>query len=206
MNFGPRVVAVLLPGGAVCRHECWPHPGVGSSRQCLRGRGGQSGGFTSGTVRGDPARSPQRGPVDSGASRTPQGPPAGGAAALASALPPPRKEYVARPRPATDPWSEVIDAWLVADKDVPRKQRHTARRVWQRLVAEHGATLSEVTVSRYVARRRVELDLVHTEVFIPQTHKPGAEAEVDFGEFYTTLAGQQVKCWMFVMRLSHCAK
>ena len=125
--------------------------------------------------------------------------------ALASALPPPRKEYVARTRPATDPWSEVIDAWLIADKDVPRKQRHTARRVWQRLVAEHGAVLSEISVSRYVARRRVELDLVHVEVFIPQTHKPGAEAEVDFGEFYTTLAGAQVKCWMFVMRLSHCA-
>ena len=110
--------------------------------------------------------------------------------ALASALPPPRKEYGARPRPATDPWSGVIDAWLVADKDAPRKQRHTARRVWQRLVAEHGATLSEVTVARYVARRRVELDLVHTEVCIPQAHEPGAEAEVDFGEFYFTIAGQ----------------
>ena len=35
----------------------------------------------------------------------------------------------------------VIDAWLIADKDAPRKQRHTARRVWQRLVAEHQATL-----------------------------------------------------------------
>src|SRR5665811_925569 len=96
--------------------------------------------------------------------------------ALASALPPPRKEYVARSRPAIDQWSGVIDAWLVADKDAPRKQRHTARRVWKRLVAEHGATLSEVTVSRYVARRRVELDLVHTEVFIPQAHEPGGEA------------------------------
>jgi hypothetical protein len=31
---------------------------------------------------------------------------------------------------------------------VPRRQRHTARRVWQRLVAEHGATVSEVTASR----------------------------------------------------------
>src|SRR5664279_5797560 len=41
--------------------------------------------------------------------------------ALASALPPPRKEYVARYRPATDPWAEVIDAWLIADKDVPGK-------------------------------------------------------------------------------------
>jgi transposase len=126
--------------------------------------------------------------------------------ALASALPPPRKEYVARPRPATDPWAEVIDAWLVADKDAPRKQRHTARRVWERLVAEHGAVLSEITVSRYVARRRVELDLVHVEVCIPQTHAPGAEAEVDFGEFYTTIAGALVKVWMFVMRLSHCGR
>ena len=78
--------------------------------------------------------------------------------------------------------------------------------VWQRLVAEHGATVSEVTVSRYVARRRVELDLVHSEVFIPQAHEPGAEAEVDFGEFYTTIAGAQVKVWMFVMRLSHSGK
>ena len=126
--------------------------------------------------------------------------------ALASALPPPRKDYVARSRPATDPWSEVIDAWLIADKDAPRKQRHTARRVWQRLVAEHGATLSEVTVSRYVARRRVELDLVQVEVCIPQSHEPGAEAEVDFGEFYTTIAGQLVKYWMFVMRLSHSGR
>jgi hypothetical protein len=68
--------------------------------------------------------------------------------ALASALPPPRTEYVARSRPAIDPWAGVIDAWLIADQGEHRKQRHTARRVWQRLVAEHGAVLSEVTVSR----------------------------------------------------------
>lgn len=52
---------------------------------------------------------------------------------------------------------QVTDGWLLADREVPHKQRHTARRVWQRLVAEHGASLAEVTVSRYVARRRVEL-------------------------------------------------
>jgi len=126
--------------------------------------------------------------------------------ALASALPPPRKAYRARPRPAIDQWAVVIDAWLISDKDVHRKQRHTARRVWQRLVAEHGAVVSEVTVSRYVARRRVELDLVHVEVCIPQTHEPGAEAEVDFGEFYATIGGVLVKLWMFVMRLSHCGR
>jgi hypothetical protein len=103
--------------------------------------------------------------------------------ALASAVPPPRKVYPRRPRPAIDPYVEVIDSWLLADRDVPRKQRHTARRVWQRLVAEHGAALAEVTVSRYVAGRRVELGLDRVEVAVPQAHLPGAEAEVDFGEF-----------------------
>jgi transposase len=126
--------------------------------------------------------------------------------ALASALPPPRKGYPPRRRPAIEPWVAVIDGWLVADRDAPRKQRHTARRVWQRLVAEHQATLAEVTVSRYVARRRIELGLVEVEVSIPQTHLPGAEAEVDFGEFYSTRDGQSIKCWMFVMRLSHSGK
>ena len=126
--------------------------------------------------------------------------------ALASAMPPPRKAYARRSRPAVDPWVEVIDSWLLGDRDVARKQRHTARRVWQRLVAEHGAQVAEVTVSRYVARRRVELGLDRMEVMVPQTHPPGAEAEVDFGEFYATIAGKLIKVWMFVMRLSHSGK
>ena len=103
--------------------------------------------------------------------------------ALDDAVPPSRKVYPLRPRPAIDAWVMVIDAWLIADEDAPRKQRHTARRIWQRLVAEHQATCSEVTVSRYVARRRVELGLLTREVAISQTHLAGAEAEVDFGEF-----------------------
>jgi transposase len=126
--------------------------------------------------------------------------------ALASAMPPPRKAYPPRARPAIEPWVAVIDGWLIADRDAPRKQRHTARRVWQRLVAEHHATLAEVTVSRYVARRRVELGREQREVSIPQTHLPGAEAEVDFGEFYSTFAGANIKCWMFVMRLSYSGR
>ena len=126
--------------------------------------------------------------------------------ALASAVPPPRKAYPPRPRPAIDPYVAVIDAWLLADRDVPRKQRHTARRVWQRLVAEHGARLAEVTVSRYVAARRIELGLDRVEVAVPQAHLPGAEAEVDFGEFAATIAGVLTKLWLFVMRLSHSGK
>lgn len=122
--------------------------------------------------------------------------------ALASAVPPPRKVYSRRPRPAVDAYAAVIDGWLLADRDAPRKQRHTARRIWQRLVAEHGASLAEVTVSRYVARRRAELGLDRVEVAVPQARLPGAEAEVDFGEFHASIAGTMLKLWMFVMRLS----
>jgi transposase len=122
--------------------------------------------------------------------------------ALESAVPPPRKSYPQRPRPAIDAYAAVIDGWLLADRLVPRKQRHTARRIWQRLVAEHGAALSEVTVSRYVARRRTELGLDRVEVSVPQAHPPGAEAEVDFGEFHAMIAEVLVKLWLFVLRLS----
>jgi hypothetical protein len=93
--------------------------------------------------------------------------------ALANAVPPPRKPYGVRARPALGPWATVIDGWLLGDREAPRKQRHTARRVWQRLVAEHGATVSEVTVSRYVALRRVELGLDSVEVSVPVDPRPG---------------------------------
>jgi len=52
----------------------------------------------------------------------------------------------------------------------------------------------------------LELGLTDVEVAISQTHLPGAEAEVDFGEFHTDLAGVDVTCWMFVMRLSHSGR
>jgi transposase len=122
--------------------------------------------------------------------------------ALGSAVPPRRKAYPRRARPAIDPYAAVIDSWLLADRQVPRKQRHTARRVWQRLVAEHGATVSEVTVSRYVGRRKAELGLDRVDVAVPQAHLPGAEAEVDFGEFHAMIAGVLTKVWLFVLRLS----
>ena len=109
--------------------------------------------------------------------------------ALTSPQPPPRKDYPPRPRPAIEPYIEIVDGWLLADREMPKKQRHTARRVWQRLVGEYGAGCSEITVSRYVARRRIELVLKQIEVAVPQIHEPGAEAEVYFGEFWTRVDG-----------------
>ncbi|MDQ2796741.1 MAG: IS21 family transposase, partial [Actinomycetota bacterium] len=94
--------------------------------------------------------------------------------------------------------------------DAPRKQRHTARRVFARLAEEHEATeLSYSTVRDYVRRRRPEIDIEAgrlPEVFVPQEHAPGAEAEVDFGEVWVVLAGVKTKCHMFAFRLSRSGK
>lgn len=122
--------------------------------------------------------------------------------ALSSAVPPPRKEPVARPAPVLGPWRATIDGWLEADKSAPRKQRHTARRVWQRLVDEHGVEVGESTVRRYVAEVRRGQVLPLGEVMVPQHHPLGEEAEVDFGSIHVYLAGVLTELPLFVMRLS----
>ena len=121
--------------------------------------------------------------------------------ALASATPGPRKPVV-RVSPVLDRWKPTIDAWLEADRTAPRKQRHTARRVWQRLVDEHHAVVGESTVRRYVTETRRRQPPMLSDVKVPQTHLPGAEAEVDFGEVKFWLDGIETTGWMFVMRLS----
>jgi transposase len=120
--------------------------------------------------------------------------------ALASPLPPPRKAPEQRPAPKLGPYRPLIDGWLVADREAPRKQRHTARRVWERLRDEHGVEVSERQVRRYVRGRRRELGMVVEEVFVPQVHEPGVEAEVDWGEAIVEIAGQRRKVYLFLMR------
>src|ERR1700722_19332941 len=88
--------------------------------------------------------------------------------ALTSAVPPSRKAAPARAAPKIDPWKPVIEAWLEEDKKAPRKQRHSARRVWQRLREEHGADLSEPTVRRFVAEVRARQELALADVAVPQ--------------------------------------
>jgi transposase len=125
--------------------------------------------------------------------------------ALASAIPAPRKVPV-RVAPVLDQWKPVIDGWLAEDLKAPKKQRHTARRIWQRLVDEHGAEVSEGTVRRYVASAKGRRPIPVAEVMVPQTHPLGYEAEVDFGAVSFTLQGTLVQGWMFVMRLSASGK
>lgn len=121
--------------------------------------------------------------------------------ALTSAVPPARKAPD-REAPALGPWEATIRGWLKADLGVPRKQRHTARRVWQRLVEEHGAEVAESSVRPFVARVKAELGNEVRRVAVPQTKEMGQEAEVDFGEFHIWLEGVWTRAWMFVMRLS----
>ena len=129
--------------------------------------------------------------------------------ALAAAEPPVRR-VAAREAPKLGPLKGVIDGMLLADLDAPRKQRHTAQRIFDRLVDEHQAVISYSTVRQYVKARRtaiaVESGNAPVEVFVPQEHAPGAEAEVDFGDVWVDLAGVRTRCYMFAFRLSNSGK
>jgi transposase len=126
--------------------------------------------------------------------------------ALGSAVPPARKTPL-RVAPRLEPFRAAIDDMLRADLDAPKKQRHTARRVLARLVDEHGAAgLSYSTVRDHVRNRRPQIAAEAGKAlevgFVPQTHLPGAEAEVDFHDLWVVLAGVKVKTALFTMRLS----
>ena len=123
--------------------------------------------------------------------------------ALASAVPPPRKPVESRAQPAIGPHAATIRAWLTDDQEAPRKQRHTARRVWERLVDEEGADVAESTVRRYVRACRRELHLDNVDVAIVAHHEPGEEAQVDFGLADVFIGGVRTQVAVFELRLSH---
>jgi transposase len=110
-------------------------------------------------------------------------------AALQSPLPPAKRVAVSRPASKLGAYRELIDGWLIADLDAPRKQRHTSKRIWRRLVDEHGAEVAETTVRDYVRKRRRELGHAASDVFVPQVNAPAVTAEVDWGQADVDLAG-----------------
>ncbi|MFD4831455.1 IS21-like element helper ATPase IstB [Streptomyces uncialis] len=129
--------------------------------------------------------------------------------AVDSVWPEPRKKLPPRPT-ALDPYKPVIDEMLRTDLDAPRKQRHTITRIFHRLIEEHGADVSYQMVRRYVSDRKPEIlaasGKAPIEAFVPQTHLPGHEAEVDFGDVTVRLAGELVTCYLFSLRLSYSGK
>jgi transposase len=116
------------------------------------------------------------------------------------------KERDHQPFPALGEFIPVIEGWLKADKEKPAKQRHTARRVYNRLVEEHGYHGGESTVRRYVCMARITLGIDTPRAFIPCDPESGCEAEVDWGTAVTILAGEEVRLKFFCMRSKYSGK
>jgi transposase len=120
--------------------------------------------------------------------------------ALASAIP---KETVgrARPKPRVGPVADFIDAVLEADRQAPRKQRHTAHRIYVRLTKERPElVIAESTVRRHVRERKKALGLLERQTFVPQHYVYGVEAQVDWYEAAVEAGGQRETFQIFTMR------
>ena len=118
--------------------------------------------------------------------------------ALAYSAPPGYRRQTSPRRPKLEPYTGVIDRILDDDHRVPRKQRHTAQRIFERLRDEYGFGGGYTTVKDYVRehRRRTQ------EMFVPLSHAPG-HAQCDFGEALVVIGGVQQKAHYFVLDLPH---
>lgn len=99
--------------------------------------------------------------------------------------------------PVLGQYHELIKKWLQDDETSPHKQRHTARRIFDRLVNEYGYTGAESTVRRYI-------NIVKSkprEVFIPLTADYGEQAQIDWGKAFLTVGGTLTRVNIFCFRL-----
>ena len=121
--------------------------------------------------------------------------------ALASAVPADRKQPE-RASPKLDPVKGFIDAILMDDRKAPRKQRHTAHRIFTRIGREiTDWTVGESSVRRYVRGKKRDLGLLMSgEIYVPQSYQWGVEGQVDWYEAYADLAEEREKLQVFSMR------
>ena len=117
---------------------------------------------------------------------------------LAYSAPPGYRRQDPPRRPRLEPFTGVIDAILEADRQVPRKQRHTAKRIFERLRDEHGFDGQYTIVKDYVRERRRRTQ----EMFVPLSHAPG-HAQCDFGEARVIIGGVERKAHYLVLDLPH---
>jgi transposase len=117
---------------------------------------------------------------------------------LAHAEPPGYRQRQPRKKRKFERFLPIVHEMLAADREAPKKQRHTAWRIFQRLRDEHGYDGGYTTVKDAVRAWK----LSHREVFLPLSHPPG-EAQVDFGEATVKFAGVETKVALFVMTLPY---
>ncbi len=101
-------------------------------------------------------------------------------------------------RPKLDGFTEIIDQWLRDDIGQHRKQRHTAKRVFDRLRDEHGFTGGYTIIKDYVREQQRR----QREMFVPLYHAPG-HAQADFGEALAVIGGIEQKAHFFALDLPH---
>jgi transposase len=117
---------------------------------------------------------------------------------LRFSAPPGYQQKEPRTKPKLAPYMRVVEGILEEDRLAPPKQRHTAKRIFERLKAEHGYLGGYTTVKDYVREQRCR----SREVFVPLSHPPG-HAQADFGEAWAFIAGVKRKVQFFVMDLPH---
>jgi len=116
------------------------------------------------------------------------------------------KSRASQPFPVLGPYLNLIDQWLKDDKQRPKKQRHTAVRVFNRLRQEHNFQGAETTVRRYVREAKLRLGVSSQQVFIPSDPQIGGEAEVDWGRCIAILGGVETQLKLFCMRSKYSGK
>jgi transposase len=100
--------------------------------------------------------------------------------------------------PKLDAFRGVIDRILEEDASRPKKQRHTAKRIFERLRDEHGFTGGQTIVKAYVRERRQQ----GQEMFVPLVHPPG-HGQADFGEARVVIGGVEQTAHFLAVDLPH---
>ncbi|PYS10831.1 MAG: IS21 family transposase [Acidobacteria bacterium] len=100
----------------------------------------------------------------------------------------------------------VVERWLKDDLTEPRKQRHTAHRIYTRLLEEHEFTGAESTVGRWVREQKIRLGLKITEAVVPLDPEVAQEAEVDWGSAWVGMSGERQQVKLFCMRSRYSGK
>lgn len=120
--------------------------------------------------------------------------------AIRNAMPEPRRKVEQRRGKLTS-YAARIDGMLEEDRKAPRKQRHTAHRIWERLRTEvNGFDVGERSVRKYVERRKQELGMVNRDTCVPQSYDWAVEAQVDWYEAWADLGGERTRLQVFSMR------